>query len=68
MEILLSFEFFIFFTFKCNCLECQIVLYFLFQSSNMTYKNLRGGQSIVFTHTFALSVVLISGASFRSIL
>ena len=31
MEILLSFDF-IFFTFKCNCLECQIVLYFLFQS------------------------------------
>ena len=67
MEILLSFDF-IFFTFKCNCLECQIVLYFLFQSSNLTYKNLCGGQSIVYTHICALSVVLISDASFRSIL
>ena len=41
---------------------------FLFQSSNLTYKNLCGGQSIVYTHICALSVVLISDASFRSIL
>lgn len=60
-------SFFIFFTFKCNCLECQIVLYFLFQSSNMTCKNLCGGRSTVYTHIFALSV-LISDASFISIL
>lgn len=61
-------SFFIFFTFKCNCLECQIVLYFLFQSSNMTCKNLCGGRSTVYTHIFALSVVLISDVLFISIL